>query len=426
MSKIIKSPKIINPFGGISLVFQEFNNLGLPQLIDDQLKSRGSKGLPNSNLFLNWFGIFFCGGKVAEDIQNHLGDILSQDCNFTKASSTTLLRGLNDLSVDNVQIKSSTGNSYCFNINQSMNDLNIKLLLKTKQLLPKHYYDFDYDNQIIEHNKYDAKHTYKKTKGYFPGVATIGDKVVYVENRDGNASVKVDQHNTLTRAYKLLEDNKVKVNRSRMDAGSYSKDIIEVIAKNSRLFYIRANRSQCVAEQVREIDQWKDVEINYMQYQVASIKFTQFFEEKNYRLVIMRKKSSSQQLDAFTGDNLSYRSILTNDHESTELQVIQYYNQRGASEKIFDVMNNDFGWNRLPCSDMHKNTVYLILTAMIKNFYNYMVAKVAKVFSDIKPTSRLKRFIFSFISVASKWTKQSRQYKLTLYTSKDYDKLGII
>ena len=426
MSKIIKSPKILNPFGGINFVFQEFNNIGLPQLIDSQLKKRGSKGLANSNLFLNWFGIFFCGGKVAEDIQNYLGDVLSQDPNFTKVSATTLLRGLNDLSVNNEQIKSKADNNYCFNINKSMNDLNIKLLLKTKQLLPEHYYDFDYDNQIIEHNKYDAKHTYKKTKGYFPGVATIGDKVVYVENRDGNASVKVDQHNTLIRAYQLLDDNKVKINRSRMDAGSYSKDIIEVIAKNSRLFYIRTNRSQCVAEQVREIDQWKDVEINYKQYQVASIKFTQFFEDKNYRLVIMREKSNSQQLDAFTGDNLSYRSILTNDHKSTELQVIQYYNQRGASEKIFDVMNNDFGWNRLPCSDMHKNTVYLILTAMIKNFYNYMVAKVAKVFSDIKPTSRLKRFIFSFISVPSKWAKQSRQYKLTLYTSKDYDELEII
>jgi len=26
--------------------------------------------------------------------------------------------------------------------------------------------------------------------GYFPGVATIGNTIVYVENRDGNANVK--------------------------------------------------------------------------------------------------------------------------------------------------------------------------------------------------------------------------------------------
>ena len=29
-----------------------------------------------------------------------------------------------------------------------------------------------YDNQIIEHEKYDASKTYKKNTGYFPGVAT--------------------------------------------------------------------------------------------------------------------------------------------------------------------------------------------------------------------------------------------------------------
>jgi hypothetical protein len=28
--------------------------------------------------------------------------------------------------------------------------------------------------------KYDAKPTYKKTKGYFPGIASIGNKIVYI------------------------------------------------------------------------------------------------------------------------------------------------------------------------------------------------------------------------------------------------------
>jgi hypothetical protein len=35
------------------------------------------------------------------------------------------------------------------------------------------------------------KKTYKKSTGYFPGIATLGDKVVYLENRDGNANVKL-------------------------------------------------------------------------------------------------------------------------------------------------------------------------------------------------------------------------------------------
>jgi len=91
--------------------------------------------------------------------------------------------------------------------------------------------DFIYDNQIIEHEKYDAKRIYKHTTGYFPGVATINDKIVYIENRDGNANVKILQHETLERAYELIEENGIMINRSRMDAGSYSKDIIDTVSR---------------------------------------------------------------------------------------------------------------------------------------------------------------------------------------------------
>jgi hypothetical protein len=278
---------------------------------------------------------------------------------------------------------------------------------------------------VIATEKYDAKNTYKHTKGYFPGVASIGDKIVYIENRDGNANVKLEQAATLTRAYNLLKENDIQIHRSRMDAGSYSKDIIEVVAANSELFYIRANKSAELTRQITEIKTWQTVEINYKMYEVASIPFTQFFEQKNYRLVIMREKGKNNQIDLFTGDNLIYRSILTNDWESSEKEVIEFYNQRGSSEKLFDVMNNDFGWKHLPCSFMNENTAFLIITAMIKNFYNYFVGLVSKVFGDIKPTTRLKRFIFRFISVAGKWIFTARQWMLKLYTGKPYERLSV-
>jgi len=129
-------------------------------------------------------------------------------------------------------------------------------------------------------------------------------------------------------------------------------------------------------------------------YQVASLKFTIFFEERNYRLVVMREESDDPQPSLFTGKFI-YLCILINDHESSEKEVIEFYNQRGASENNFDVMNNDFGWNHLPYSDINYNTVYLIITAMLKNFYLYILANISRYFSDILPTTRIKRFIFA-------------------------------
>jgi hypothetical protein len=278
----------------------------------------------------------------------------------------------------------------------------VKSLLLTKQLKAGVFYDFDYDSQIIAHEKWDATKTYKMNTGYFGGAATIGNMMVYYENRDGNTSVKLAQADTLKRAYKVLTDNGIKIRNSHMDAGSYSKEIIETVAQNSQHFYIRANRSQILTKQIKQITEWHTVEINFKKYQTASIPFTQFFEDRNYRLVIMREKSDDKQLDLFEGEKFNYRCILTTRHQKTEKEVIECYNQRGASEKTFDIQNNDFGWGDLPCSDMNKNTVYLILTAMLKNFYNYIINNVAKTFSDILPDTRLKRFIFRIICVAGK------------------------
>ncbi len=69
-------------------------------------------------------------------------------------------------------------------------------------------------------------------------------------------------------------------------------------------------------------------------------------------------------------------------------------------------MNNDFGWKRMAFSFLYENNLFLLITAMIKNFYNYFVELVSKTFKNITPTSRLKRFVFKFISPAEKWVYQ--------------------
>ena len=101
-------------------------------------------------------------------------------------------------------------------------------------------------------------------------------------------------------------------------------------------------------------------------------------------------------------------------------EVIEFYNQRGASEKIFDEMNNDFGWGNLPFSFLEENTVYMLLTAMCRNFYLYVVEKFSQKLDFIENTFRLKKFIFRFIVVPYKWIKKGGQKTLKLFTNKPY------
>ena len=424
--KVIKSNKTITPFAGISFVNESFKASGIADLIDSTLGNRVKTiGYQYSDIFKSLTSVFMSGGDVIEDLNTSFGKHLKDIPHNNVPSPTTVIRGVKELTVANTTFTSKNGVTYNFNINTEMNRLNLKSLLLTQQLEAGELYDFDYDNQIIKNSNYDAKKTYKKCKGYLPGIATIGDKIVYVENRDGNANVKFEQDQTLKRAYQLLESEKIKIHRSRMDAGSYSKEIIDVVDKNSQLFYIRANKSSTVFEQIKEVENWQEIELNYKIYGVASIPFKQFHQERKYRLVIMREKGNSTQMDLFTKDNMKYRTILTNDWDSSEQEIIEYYNQRGKIEKVFDVMNNDFGWKHLPFSFLDQNGTFMIITAMIKNFYTYFINIVSEKFEDLEPTSRLKRFVFKFITVAGQWIYEARQYKLRLFSDKPYFDLKI-
>ena len=414
----------VNPFSGNSLVNHHFDKSGMSQLIDNELETRvKSIGYQYSEIFRNLANVFLSGGDAIEDINSHFREHLKSIPGNNVPSADTVLRSFKELTTENIMYTSDSGLSYNFNVNNKLNALNIKSLKLTNQLQTGTSYDFDYDNQINANNKWDAKKTYKKNKGYLPGIATIGNKIVAIENRDGNANVKFKQEDTLKRIYSLLESEGIKTNRSRMDAGSYSKKIIDIVDKHSKLFYIRANKSADLFEQINDIPNWEPVEINYKNYEVASIPFKQFYKDRNYRLVIMREKGFKNQLDIFTGDTYIYRSILTNDHKSTEKEVIKYYNARGASEKIFDEMNNDFGWKHLPFSFLNENNSFMIITAMIKNFYNYFIAIVAEKFDDINPTTRVKRFVFRFNTVAGRWVYQGREWILKLFTKRPYYQL---
>jgi hypothetical protein len=94
----------------------------------------------------------------------HLRDTLVQiPDNNGVPSADTMIRGVKDLAEKNTEVLiPSSGKVYQFNINEKMSKLNIKSLLLANQLNAGGCYDFDYDNQIISHEKYDAKATYKK------------------------------------------------------------------------------------------------------------------------------------------------------------------------------------------------------------------------------------------------------------------------
>jgi hypothetical protein len=286
--------------------------------------------------------------------------------------------------------------------------------LTTGQLKEDGEYDVYFDHQFIETEKYDAKPTYKKFLGYRPGVAVIGDMIVGIENSDGNTNVRFHQQDTLKRIFERLERNNLVINRFRADCGSCSEEIVEEVEKHCKSFYIRANRCSSLYDDIFALRGWKTEEINGIEFELNSILVGKW-KGKAYRLVIQRQKRMDADLDLWEGE-YTYRCILTNDYESSVREIVEFYNLRGGKERIFDDLNNGFGWDRLPKSFMAENTVFLLLTALVRNFYKFIMERLEVKKFGLKATSRIKAFVFKFITVPAKWIRTSRQFILNIYT----------
>jgi hypothetical protein len=165
---------------------------------------------------------------------------------------------------------------------------------------------------------------------------------------------------------------------------------------------------------------WVKTTIGFKEVELTSIDYQPFKGEKIYRYVVSREANKTNQMDVFQQDHFIYRAIITNDREMSDSDVVEFYNQRGASEKIFDEMNNDFGWGYLPFSFLDQNTVFMLLTAMCRNFYLYILDKIAEKVPFVENSFRLKKFIFRFVVVPFKWIKKGGQKTLKLFTSKPY------
>ena len=225
--KITTSTDTIKSFGGLNFISEEFNKLKLPALITKHLGNRSLQTKYSfSDIIKNLWTITFAGGDCAEDIHTNLKDELLQIENLKICSPDTILRLQKELALDKeIHLsKSKTVNE--FSKHSTLNELNLDMLVNSKTLTPHDFYDFDFDNQFIACEKYDSKKGYKMKDGYFPGVSTIGKHIVHFENRNGNSNVKFKQAQTLQSAYDLLKSKHLFIDRSRMDCGSFTKEIV--------------------------------------------------------------------------------------------------------------------------------------------------------------------------------------------------------
>lgn len=419
MTTIEFKNKDVKPNGGVAFILGAFDRYGLTALVNTTLGIRGRFGLGFSYgdilraLCCNYIAGYDCLEDI-DRIKKAWGE------HYPVPSPDVVGRGLKELAEEDVEREAKAGGKFRFNLVDRMNRLLVRQVKLLGLLDGGKPVTVDFDHQVVASENKDTQWSYKGICGNFPGIMSIGDVIVGIENRVGNAPVKLKQETTLENFFRRLEEAcGVKIGFFRADAGSYTVEVIETVMKHCEHFLIRANMSAARFEMYRTHEDWKPARIGKLHCEVASFVDDTLIEGTRLRLVVQRVPSlddaGRQKVDAF-GPEYIYRAIITNNWEKSERWIIKFYNRRGASERNFDMQNNDFGWAHMPFSKMSENAVYLAATAFAKNFYVFFRKFVAGAFPGIDETCRIKRFVAEFVSVPVKWVYSGRRWILNLYS----------
>jgi hypothetical protein len=422
----VQNSGTISAFGGINFVFEYLEEGNYRNLFEKYLPDLAPQSTYNwQDIIYSILSIYLCGGDCIEDLQTHLRPHFQKNPFVNLPSSDTVLKRLKEVSNDNNKCFTKRGTvEHTYNRNSMLEELNVALL-KGLGAFSKGETILDYDNTILFNEKSDSEMTYKRNPGYQPGVCTLNEEqVLYIENRNGNSDAKSFQEDTLRRIFTLLKSKRIKkVDHFRADAASYQFDVIKLLEKKVKNFYIGC-RNSYIEKYFPQINRWTSMtDVSNEIMEVGEITITPFQQQakkdkkatKKYRLIVKRKPKKDNQLDLFTQDAYEYRAILTNNTQWSAIEIALFYNHRGNMEKQFDILKNDFGWNNMPFSKLDQNTVFLYITAICRNLYHYIIRYFSEKIKSLKPTFRVKKFLFRFIILPAKWIRRSRQNYLKIY-----------
>lgn len=421
--KVIKSKKI-NAFGGLNFVHDYLEHLNIANNLNYYLPKLAPQSEYTWNdIFSTFLSIYYCGGTCIEDSKTILSHHFGENPFFKLCSPDTIERRLKQLAAPLSTCFTPRGiveHEFCHN--EMLTNLNIANL-KSLGVFAEDVLVLDYDNTIVFTEKSDSKMTYKKQAGYQPGVCLINEKhVAFVENRNGNSSAKSFQDKTLQRMFDSLEQQDVSAKYIfRADSASHQYSVFQTLIKNKCLFFIGAKNSY-VESYYSTVKQWypakqgaENIEIGETIYTPYKKRYTNGGIPISYRLLVKRKPNRTGQINAITGDAYQYRAIITNDFEKDLHESVEFYNQRGGAEKQFDILKNDFGWSSLPFSSLAENGVFMYFAAICRNLFITVIQEFAQRYKNITSTSRMKRFIFAFITKPARWVKTARQWCLRVY-----------
>ncbi len=417
MTKIRKSSLPINPHGGVHFAMKAVEQSGISSIIYAYLGKRVKQAeFSYSDLILSWIRANLCGADRLEDV-HQMNHNIRGNPHAKRPGPDVIGKVFKKLAKPNTNIIDKNSLiEHQINTNQRMNMMLLESLVSMKLINPRDMNNvMDIDHSIIPCEKKGAgcSFTYVSgLKGYQPCTSFINNIPFYIQGQGGNSPARFKIVDIIKRSVDNLRMLGVTPSKIRSDAAAYQIEVVDYLDDEGIEFFIRAKITSRITYEMTKIQKWTPGRIAGYDIETGSLFAYAFGGKKLQRYVITR----FTQKDG----NYKYRAIITSNHKWDEMKIVNFYNKRGAVERVFDELKNSFCWSNLPFSYLDENVVFLIISAMAYGVFKYVVRKFAKKTKWVKRNWRLKNFIFHFLTVPALWLDYDT---LKVFSERDYGEL---
>ncbi len=424
-----------SPHAGALSISRVFRSLGVPQLIDANLKLRKrQRGFSEAQSMEALCLLQTIGGQCPEDMRLLTGDeCLERGLGYELPSVTAVrefIERFHDKELEQLRPKREAQKSFIFPSSEpiiALQNVQSGVVRRIAKLYEKHgqpqrMATVDQDATIIESHKQAAYYHYEEGRGYQPMVAVWAetDLVLADEFRDGNVPAKQDPLTCAKLAFAALPATILR-RYFRGDSACHDNDLLDWLKAPERavepggriVFGISAVLSKELAQALRAVTEsdWKtfDTEEDGTLRQWAEVDFvpgeqSEHKDSKPLRYVGLRLLKPQGVLFK-DGSDRHFHAVITNEQEWDGGRLLNWHREKaGTVEHTHDEVKNELGGGHVPSQRFGVNAAWFKIALLT---YNLVSAIKGLCLEGDERSARLKRLRLLVIHIAGRMNRNN-------------------
>lgn len=384
------------PCGGLGAIHQLVREIGLPELVDSQLKIlKRARPYQDSDHVLNIAYNLLCGGQVLDDIEVRRNDAAFLDMLGARAIPDPTTAGDFCRRFDAEAI---------WRLMSIVNEARVRVWQRSDLNLTRETARIDADGSIVPTTgecKEGMDLSFKGLWGYHPLLISLANtgEPLFIVNRSGNrpshegAPAALDQAIELCRRGGFQDillrgdtDFSMTAHLDRWDTvgvrfvfgydanssfvdraeNLHPGDYEELVRKANQQFAGKRTKQPRIKEEIVQ-------ERGYLNKRLLSEDTAEFEHrpssaKKTYRIVVLRKLIEEERGQLSVGTDFRYFFYVTNDRAMTQREVVAEANGRCNQENIIEQLKNGVRALHAPLNTLDANWAYMVIASLAWTF----------------------------------------------------------